>query len=176
MASQEILSDVFVFFIIYAYIVWLQVWSGVIELLEMLAIEPDRDGSVIAEVNVHLSPEDTASYRNPIAGQHAFELLEEGFRQGRCSCGREAGTAASARIRIECELRDHQSRAMAVEQRTVHFPLLVLENAQMNNLVNERFHLNITIVLSNAQKDEEAIVDLADVLSRNGDAGPADAL
>ena len=95
--------------------------------LEVCAVQNQRHGAVIDELDVHHGAE------APALDAHAERLQAggEGLDQGLGGFGRrglvEAGPAASAQVRVESELADHQRFAAAVEQGAIDAPGLVSE-------------------------------------------------
>src|SRR5579859_1576086 len=141
-----------------------------------IAVKPNRDGTVIAKVNFHVSAENSAGNGKPIVSKGVLETLNKRFRNywrgGIC----KAGTAATARIGIEGKLRDNQSFSTNIEQRAVHLALIVFKNAQMDDFIGQGFYLISVIAIPYPQKYQESMIYLADDLFIHCDTGAGDAL
>jgi hypothetical protein len=70
-------------------------------------------------------------------------------------------------------LRDNQNFSADIKKRTVHLALIVSEDAQMDNFISQRLDLNLAIILSYSQQDQEALIYLAHDFSVYGHAGMA---
>src|SRR2546421_5092501 len=140
-------------------------------LLQLLAVKPNRDRSLIPNLNSHISTENPTCDSKPIAGKRFLEVLNEGF----CNCRRrgirKAGTATPARIGIEGELRDDQNFSTNIEQRAVHLAFIVTKDAQVSNFVNQSLYLKLAILLPDSEQNQESLTYLADDFSVYGHAG-----
>src|SRR3989442_4570636 len=88
----------------------------------------------------------------------------------------EAGPALASRIAIERELRNNQRRAAGFQERPIHLALLVIEDAQVCDLLGEISGLLSRVAAGHAQEHEQARGDLPRGTSLDHDAGAADAL
>src|SRR5260370_20239592 len=140
---------------------------------QLLTVEPNRDRSLIPNLNSHISTKNPTCDSKPIASKSILEVLKETFcNYWRRSIG-EAGAAAPAHIGIERELRDDQNFSAGIEERTVHLALIVAKDAQIDNFISQGLYLNLAIVPPYSQKHQQPLVNLADDLLVNRDAGTA---
>ena len=100
-----------------------------------------------------------------LAGEMLVEPLAGLGRGG----GREAGAVALG-LGGEGELANDERRAARVEERAVHPPLVVAEDAQVRRLAREPRALRLGVAAHRADEDDEARSDLADDLAADGDA------
>src|SRR5260370_33017331 len=140
---------------------------------QSLAVKPDRDRPLIPNLNSHRSTKNPTCDSKPIASKSILEELKETF----CNYWRrgigKTGTAASAHISIERELRDDQHFAANIEQRAVHLAFIVAKDAQVDNFISQGLDLNLAIAPPYSQQYQEAMTYLADDLFVNRDAGKA---
>src|SRR2546421_3283567 len=145
-------------------------------LLQLLAVKPNRDRSLIPNLNSHISTENPTSDSKAIAGKSILEMLNEGFCNWRRRGIRKAGTATPARIGIEGELRDDQNFSTNTEQRAVHLAFIVTKDAQVSNFVNQSLDLKLAILLTDSEQNQKSLTYLAHNLSLNSDTRPAHSL
>lgn len=145
----------------------------------MLTIQPDRHGPIIDEGHIHVRAKDSPLNRDVVSGKDGFETFDKRFGNSwRRGIG-EAGSPPLTRIRVQCKLRDDEGRAADIQQRKVHLARLVLEDAQVHNLLAQRLHLRLsisTVLLTDAKQDEQSPAYLANNLPIDGHAGLADPL
>ena len=79
-------------------------------------------------------------------------------------------------IAVESKLRNYEKRAANVRNRSVHFALCVIENAQVSNLIGKRLSIRFIVLLADSQKDAQAPPDLSSDLVAHGDARFGDSL
>src|SRR5260370_40807537 len=140
---------------------------------QSLAVKPDRDRPLIPNLNSHRSTKNPTCDSKPIASKSILEELKETF----CNYWRrgigKTGTAASAHISIERELRDDQNFSPDIEEGTVHLALIVSKDAQIGDFISQGLYLNLAIVPPYSQQYQEAMTYLADDLFVNGYTGTA---
>ncbi len=141
--------------------------------LHLLAVEPNRDRTLVSSLNSHISTKYPTGDSKPITSKSFLEMLKEGF----CNCWRrgigKTGAASPARISVEGELRDDQHFAANIEQGAVHLALIVAKDTQVDNFISQGLDLNLAITLSYSQQDQEALTYLAHDFSVYGHAGMA---
>ena len=140
-------------------------------ILEFLSIQPDRDGAVIHQFHLHVGTELPRLHWHPVTGQKVAEPLIDSLAILRGSSTREPGPIAPACICSEGELADNQSRSTDILNRSVHLPLLILEDAQVSHLAGEILRLLICIATHGADKHKKAVAYMADSIAINHDAG-----
>lgn len=79
-------------------------------------------------------------------------------------------------IAVEGKLRNHEERAVNVGDRSIHFALSVIENAQVSNFIGKRLGIRFIVLLADSQKDAQAPTDLSNDLVAHGDARFGDSL
>jgi hypothetical protein len=97
-----------------------------------------------------------------------------GFLRRRCVGKR--WPIAFAAIGVKRELGDHQKRTAAIEHGTIHLPLLILEDAQLGDLIGEGGGIFFIIVQAYAQEDAKSWADFTDHFGIDADAGFGDSL
>src|SRR5947209_5706616 len=129
-------------------------------LLQLLAVKPDRHWPLIPNLNSHRSTENPTCDSKPIANESFLEMLNEGF----CNYGRrrirKAGSPASTRIGIEGELRDDQDLSTNIEQRAVHLAFIVTKDTQVDNFINQSLYLKLAILLTDSEQNQESLTYL----------------
>src|SRR5262245_34485387 len=95
------------------------------------AVEDQRDGAVVDELDLHVRPEPSGLDTSPELTQRSHEGLDQ--RLGLLWPGRvtPAGTATLAGVGVEGELADHERRAAHLRERPVHHTGGVVEDAQV---------------------------------------------
>ena len=88
----------------------------------------------------------------------------------------ECGPAAAPDVAVKSKLRDDQRGPATFEQRDVHFPGRIVENAQVGGLVSQIVRCLGGIALADAQQDHESRSNLAHDATVDGHLGAADAL
>src|SRR5260221_5884011 len=140
---------------------------------QSLAVKPDRDRTLIPNLNSHRSTKNPTCDSKPIASKSILEELKETF----CNYWRrgigKTGTAASAHISIERELRDDQNFSPDIEEGTVHLALIGSKDAQIGNFISQEFDLRLAIVPPYSQKHQQPLANLADYFPVNGYTGTA---
>src|SRR5947209_7308255 len=114
--------------------------------LQILAIKPDRHWPSIEQFNLHIRPKNSSLHLETISSQCRIEALHQRFSHWRRRRIRKAGTAASARIGIEGELRDDQNFSANIEKRAVHLAFIVTKDAQVDYLISQGLYLKLAIV------------------------------
>jgi hypothetical protein len=104
------------------------------------------------------------------------ESLVEPLGDLRRRGGDETGPAAFAAVAEQRELADDEHRPADIDQRQVHLPIGIVENAKLHRLVGKLLGVGFHIALLHAEQHEQAAADLTDDLAVDGDAGPGDAL
>src|SRR2546423_1546400 len=145
-------------------------------LLQLLAVKPDCDRTLIPNLNSHRSTKYPTGDSEPITSNSLLEVLNEGF----CNCRRrrirKAGSPASTRIGIEGELRDDQNFSTNIEKRAVHLAFIVTKDAQVDYLISQGLYLKLAILLPDSEQYQQSLTYLAHNLSLNSDAGTAHSL
>jgi hypothetical protein len=88
----------------------------------------------------------------------------------------KAGAASFAALAVERELRYCEDRAACIEDRVVHFALVVGENSQMGAFLSAKAQFALCIAGAEAEEEEEAGADLTVDSAIDFDAGLPDAL
>ena len=86
------------------------------------------------------------------------------------------GAAALGAVAQQGELGDHQHAAAGFRQGPVHLALVILEDAQVNDLVGQPVGINFGVAIGHAQQDHQPGADFAHHFAGHGDTGPADPL
>src|SRR5208282_1551222 len=94
----------------------------------LVGVEQNRDGPIVHELERHVRLKDTGLDAHAKRPQRAHKFLVERFPQFRRRRVDEAGAALAARVAVQRELRDGERRAARIEERPVHFPLVVAED------------------------------------------------
>src|SRR5437868_933877 len=142
-------------------------------LLQLLAVKPDRHRTLIPNLNSHISTKYPTGDSEPITSNSLLEVLNEGFCNYWRRRIRKAGTSASACIGVEGELRDDQNFSTNIEQRAVHLAFIVTKDAQVSNFVNQSLDLKLAILLTDSEQNQKSLTYLADDFSVYGHAGMA---
>ena len=85
-------------------------------------------------------------------------------------CRSEGGAAAAAAVGKERELRHHEHLAAHVVDRAVGLSVLVLHDAQGEDLMPQLFGLGVTVVVTHPEQNEVALADRAHRLAVDDDA------
>src|SRR5437763_687855 len=141
--------------------------------LQLLAVQPYRDGSVIEQFDLHIRTEDAARHFQPIGGNSFLEALDQRLCYSGGSGIGKAGTASSAHISVEGELRDDKGLAADVEQGAVHLALFIFEDAQVDDFFAERLDLRPAIAVTDAKQYQQSPAYFADNLFIDSDTGTA---
>src|SRR5258708_17411975 len=113
---------------------------------QLLTVEPNRDRSLIPNLNSHISTKNPTCDSKPIASKSILEMLKEGFCNYRGRSIGKAGTASPARISIQRELRDDQDFSTNIKKRTVHLAFIVTKDTQIDNFISQSLYLHLAIV------------------------------
>jgi len=111
----------------------------------------------------------------PIAqplGEKLIKPLGVGGKRG-TGKGRPVAFAA---VGVQRELRDHEQLAAGVDNRAIHFALLVCENAQVRNLVAKRLRTLFVVLFADAQENAQARTDFSNDFVSHGYTSFADSL
>jgi hypothetical protein len=88
----------------------------------------------------------------------------------------EAGSAAPTRVTVQSELRYHKDCATRIEKRAIHFSLLIVKDAQVDDFFSHDCGRFGCVRTSNAQQDEESRGDFPGHTCFDHDAGLTHAL
>lgn len=146
------------------------------DLEKLVGIEENGDGAVVGEFEKHMGLKNSGFDRDAQSFRSLNELFVEGFAKfGRRGLN-EAWAALPASVSVESELRDGEQRAAHVEQREVHFSLLVVEDPEPDDFVGHRDGGFGRVVASHGNQGYKALADFAGHTSIHQDAGFTDAL
>src|SRR5947199_4351959 len=101
--------------------------------LQLLAIQPEGDRTVIEQFDLHIGTENAARHFQSIGSNSFLEALDQRLCYSGGSSIGKTGTASPAHISVEGEPRDDKGLAADVEQRAVHLALFVFEYAQVDD-------------------------------------------
>ena len=103
-------------------------------ILQLIGIQPDGEGAVVDQADLHHGTEAAGFHvRHVLAG--AFnELLVELFCLIRRAGAGERGSVALLAVGVQGELRHDEHLAVHVGKRAVRLAVLVLEDAQLEDL------------------------------------------
>jgi len=104
------------------------------------------------------------------------ELFVQTFGEFRFGSANETRPPAFAAIAQQGELADDQHLPADLQQGTIHFAFVILEDPQPRGLLCHVFDVAGLIVRGNAQQHEHAAIDLSHDFLVDDDTGPADAL
>src|SRR5207302_625261 len=98
-------------------------------------IQPDRYRAVVAERDFHVCAKNAGGYAfAELALKRLHECRESTRGDFRRRGGAVGGPSSFARRRVERELAHREQLAADVAQRTVHYPRIVVEDAQAHDL------------------------------------------
>src|SRR5580704_1100266 len=136
-------------------------------------IDKDCDRSLIHQLHRHHCLENSASHLNAKVLQRVAKVLIESLRDLWRRRGNITGTALPARVTIQRELRYGQRFALHLEQRAIHFPLIILEYPEIRCLFRHRQRHGSTVFFSHAHKNHQAGADFAGNISVHRNFRPA---
>src|SRR5207244_3111351 len=132
-------------------------WSA--NLYKLAAVEQQRHRALVDDAHLHGGAEHPFRDADaPLAAQVA-ELPVERLRLARRRRPREGRPAALLRISEQRELGDGQQLASRVEERAVHLPIRILEDAQLDRLGGHPLGVLRGVALRYAQEDAQAGTD-----------------
>src|SRR5262249_3246709 len=97
----------------------------------LVGIEKDRYRAFIHQFHRHHGLENAGGDADPKLAQRFAKSLVNRLGLLRWSGRDETGAAAAARVAIQRELRNDESRTLHVEKRAIHLLVLVLKNAKV---------------------------------------------
>src|SRR6266566_10030389 len=142
-------------------------------LLQLLAVKPDRYWPSIEQFNLHIRPKNSPLHLETISSQCRIEALHQRFSHCRRRRICKAGSPPSARIGIKGELRDDQNFSTNIEQRAVHLAFIVTKDTQIDYLINQSLYLKLAILLTDSEQNQKSLTYLAHDFSVYGHAGTA---
>lgn len=78
---------------------------------------------------------------------------------------RKRRPVAFTTVPVEGKLRNHEEFAFNVDDRSIHFTLIVRENTETRDLVGQRFRVSLGVVFSDSQKNAKAQADVTHKLT-----------
>lgn len=129
-----------------------------LESLQLIGVQPDGEGAVVDQVDLHHGAEATGFHvRHVLAG--AFdELLVKPFGLvGRAGAG-EGGPVALLAVGVQRELRNDERLSVHIGKRAVRLAVLVLEDAQLEDLAPQPLDLLRAVVRAHAQQDQVPVL------------------
>jgi MFS family permease len=128
---------------------------------KFVGIEQDRNGAVVHQLDGHV--------RLKHAGGHAhfqsFKRTDEFFVTGFALIGwrgpEKTGPALAAGVAIKSELGDGEDGAADIEQRAVHFALLVVEDSEVHDFFRHRHRSFGSVVAADSDQHDESAADFA---------------
>ena len=90
------------------------------------------------------------------------------FRTGRIHKG---GAVALAAVPVQGELGNQEHPSTYILNRTVHFPLVIFEDTQVQGLLREVDRVFLLIRLPDAKENEESLFDRSENLIASADFG-----
>ena len=69
---------------------------------------------------------------------------------------RKRRPVAFTTVPVEGKLRNHEEFAFNVDDRSIHFTLIIRENTETRDLVGQRFRVSLGVVFSDSQKNAKA--------------------
>ena len=146
-------------------------------LLLVLGVNTDGDWPVINEFYLHLSAELACTYGFTYClAQSGAERIIERNRDFVAACTEPRRAVAFLVGGVERELADDQRLALDVEYGAVHHALVVVENAEVADLLYQPCQVVVGIKVFYAQKDEQTLADGRLFAAADGDTGAANAL
>ena len=94
---------------------------------------------------------------------------------GRSGIG-ERGASPLSAIAQQSELADNQGGSTDIDQRAVHFLLIVLEDSQFHGFMGQPSGILVRVVMSNANQNEYAMVDFSYDLAADRNTSGSDPL
>jgi len=128
---------------------------------EFCGVEEDCDGTIVHEVDGHVRLEDACLDANAERSKCGDKLLIERFAELRRSGENEARPAAASGVAVQSELRDGKDGAAGIEERTIHFALVVVEDAEIDDFLGHRNGGGGGIFASYRYEDHQSWADFA---------------
>jgi len=143
----------------------------------LLAVEPNGNGAVVAELDFH----EGAEYARLQAGAEALaqalsKLLEERLRQLGRRSAIVAGAVALFGIGVEGKLAHEKQAALHIFQAVVHYAGGVVKYPELKDLAFQPLHIGRAIGFFYAQEDHQAGSDAPGHSFRSAYLGLANAL
>ena len=128
---------------------------------KFIGIEEDGDRTVVDDLDRHVRLKDSGcdAYSERLQGADKF-FVERSALLRRCGVN-EAGPALAARVAVERELRNGEYCAAHLQQRAIHFALIIAENAQVHDFFGRGCGRSWRIVSSHGDEDCEARANFA---------------
>src|SRR5260370_24030527 len=106
----------------------------------IVRVEEDSDWAFIDQLHGHHGLKNSSSDRNAQLAERLAEFVIKRLgKLGGCRSNK-AGPSLPPRIAVQRELRNGQSAAFNLEQRPVHFALMVFEDAQVRAFLGHSHH------------------------------------
>lgn len=126
-------------------------------------VEEDGDGSVVDEVHLHVGTKASCFDLQAVLGtESVIEIVIQGRRLLRSRRVDERRTVAFTAIGIERELRYTEDSAAYIAYGEVHLPLLVLEDAQLRDLLRQQIGFRLGVRIRHAYQEHKALPYLPD--------------
>ena len=129
-------------------------------LFQSVGVEEDGDGSVVDEVHLHVGAEAAGFDPEAVLGTEAVvEIVIQGRSLLRACGGDERRTVALAAIGVKRELGYTEDGAAYIADGEVHLPLLVLEHAQVRDLLCQYIGFCLRIRIRHADQQHKALLN-----------------
>src|SRR3990170_8603064 len=133
--------------------------------LELGGVDPERDGAVVHELDLHVLSEGASSH----GGAPSLERPGEGLDAGEGHLGRRSavpgGSASPTDAPVQRELRDDEELAVDVGHGAVHLALGVLEHTEVDDLLGQAVVFAEPVLAPDADEEQEPGADLRDQLT-----------
>src|SRR5574340_1128541 len=151
-------------------------WGSRRDCEPLLEIEPDGHRAVIDDFNFHVRAKVTLLHRYAVTGKIGGEPVHQ--RAGHLGWGSidERGPIAARGVGVQGELRNHQRLSADIQDRQVHFSMVILEYPQVGDLFGQRSRCFSGILRSDPQEDDIPPSDSRDLLPLDRHTAAADAL
>lgn len=129
------------------------------------AIEQQSNRAVIDEFHLHHGAEDSGGDLETSAPDAGGEVKVKTLGLGRVGRLGKAGPAPGAAVAQEGELAHHEHRAAGLRHVAVHLALVVLEGAEVDDLLGEAVGVVVGVAPRHSQEDEPADADPSDAFA-----------
>src|SRR5439155_23541079 len=116
--------------------------------LQVCGVEHERHRTIVHEVDLHVLAERAAGDSRSERLQGAAQGLEPFLGDLRGRCAGPGRAAALVPVAVERELRHHQDFAADVRQRQVHLAVVVLEDAEVDDLLRQALRSRVVLVVA----------------------------
>jgi hypothetical protein len=146
------------------------------QLERLVGIQQDCNRAVVHDFDGHVRLKDSGLDANAQPSQSPTKLVVQFPAQLGRRCLYETRPPLPARVAVQCELRNCKCCAARIEQRTIHFPILVREDAEVGNLFGHCGRDGGCILAADSQKNHEPGADFAGDAALHDYSSAADAL